>query len=301
MDILECWLKMLPNLFCLGAPKAGSSYLFSILSQHPEIYPGITKEHMFFRKSDEEIACGIVNYELNNFRNYKGQKIILDCSPGNLHHADPRKIKEYAGEDSRMIIVVRNPARRAFSEYHHSATAFAENRTFLDAVRDKTTIIYSRSLYYDCTKRYLDVFERNRFLFLKFENHITGDINSLCRSLWDFLELRKADISVDKSSRNETSSRFRKFIFGLDIPSNLPLEVLESTVLSLINGQADNVFYKVSPRAMVFLETLDKNLTTHLEDSQAEDINNELFREDIMKTQDLVGIDLSGYLDAAVS
>ena len=256
---------------------------------------------MFFRKPDEEIAHGIVNYELKNFGNYKGQKIVLDCSPGYLHHADPRKIREYAGEDSRMIIVIRNPARRSFSEYHHSATAFVENRTFLDAVRDKTTLTHSRSLYYDCIKRYLDVFERNRFLFLKFEDHITGDINSLCRSLWDFLGLREADISTEELSRNETASRFRKFIFGRDIPSNLPPEMLETTVLSLIGGQADNAFYKVSPRAMAFLETLDKNLTTRLEDTQAEDINNELFREDIIKTQDLVGIDLSSYLDAVGS
>ena len=69
----------LPNFMCIGAAKSGTTTLYDILKQHPDIYIPAFKEPHFF-DIPENYNNGIEWYEKNYFR-YINKKIIADFTP----------------------------------------------------------------------------------------------------------------------------------------------------------------------------------------------------------------------------
>lgn len=290
---------MLPSIFCPGAPKAGSSYLCSILLQSPDIFFGADKEGDFFsRRSLAEVKSAFARYELIHFRDYDGQKFVADFDPGYLHHADPEVMKAFVGPDVKMIVTVRNPAYRAFSEYHHSCQAFVENRSFTDSVEDKENIISLRSFYADYIERFIRVFGRENFLFLVFEEDIVGDPGPLTSQLIEFLDLPPFDMDPAQLFKNPTVSSQRRFLFHGDteFEASLGSEIPKGGAVCVRDNQIESAFTGLSALAMGFLRTMENNLTKALDSEMAVQLNNKIFRQDIERTQDLIGRDLSGWL-----
>ena len=69
--------RRLPNLICPGAQKSGTTTLFDILVQHPEIYkPKIKEQHFFDLNYDKGM-----NYYSQFYEEVKDEKYIPDFSP----------------------------------------------------------------------------------------------------------------------------------------------------------------------------------------------------------------------------
>ena len=124
---------MLPNFLIVGAAKAGTTSLFEYLGEHPQIFTPAKKEPKFFSygcypsplkgPGDDLVESQIVK----NFDEYKklfdnsdAYPLRGEASPDSLYYwngAIP-KIKKILG-DVKIIIMIRNPANRAFSNYMH--------------------------------------------------------------------------------------------------------------------------------------------------------------------------------------
>ena len=65
----------LPNFMCIGAAKSGTTTLYDILKQHPEIFIPAFKEPHFF-DIPENYNNGIEWYEKNYFRNINTKTIF---------------------------------------------------------------------------------------------------------------------------------------------------------------------------------------------------------------------------------
>ena len=104
------------NFICIGAQKAGTTTLSDILSQHPDICIPPIKETKYFL-FDVDYARGKTFYN-SYFSNYTGQKAIGEFDPDYLLFPfTAERIVATLGRDVKILVVLRNPADRAYSHF----------------------------------------------------------------------------------------------------------------------------------------------------------------------------------------
>lgn len=123
-----------PNLFLVGVPKAGTTYLNEVLAQHPLIYCSHIKAPNFMNadirmadlpSGDEVLATRVLHAaEIRDEATYlsiyaagKDFPIRADCSVDYMRSAVAAgKIAEKV-PDARIVAVLRNPIERCLSHY----------------------------------------------------------------------------------------------------------------------------------------------------------------------------------------
>lgn len=118
-----------PNFFLLGAPKSGSTALFSYLSGHPQVFFPRLKEPRFFAEdfgAFREIT-GLLSYEKLYADVPPNARAIGDGSPWYLcsEKAIPA-IRKYSPE-ARAIVIFRNPLEMLPSLHNQFLFSFKEN------------------------------------------------------------------------------------------------------------------------------------------------------------------------------
>ena len=139
--------KIKPNLFIVGAAKAGTSALHAILSEHPNIFMSPVKEPNYF--SSDLLVDNFNSEQKKKFKNEKIQflnngavrpchqlyvrnktdylRLFKDadskvkyCGEASVSYLFSKiaaqKIKEF-NPVSKIIIILRNPVERAFSHF----------------------------------------------------------------------------------------------------------------------------------------------------------------------------------------
>ena len=119
-------MKNKPNLFIVGAPKSGTSLIWSLLKDHNDIFfsKNPEKEINFFSydelKSDSYYKSFKINSlerYLNCFKNANNQKYIVDGSVSYFAYPSvPNKIYKF-NQDAKIVIIIRDPIERAASHY----------------------------------------------------------------------------------------------------------------------------------------------------------------------------------------
>jgi len=215
----------LPNFMCLGAAKSGTTTLYDILRQHPDIYIPAFKEPHFF-DIPENYKNGIEWYKRNYFRN-ANKKIIADFTPSYFFEKEaPKRIFKNLGRDMKFLVVFRNPVDRAYSHYLHSKRDDHESENFeksleLEVSRLKKHenqsdyLSYLRhsyvhqGLYAQMIDRYLQYFSLDNFLFIHFENELLQERELTIKRILEFLEidssvLLRTDIRSNPSSKEKS-------------------------------------------------------------------------------------------------
>lgn len=140
--------KIKPNFLIVGAAKAGTTALYYYLKQHPEIgFPDL-KEPKYFSSSQLEFPhngtgdASVDKYAIKNWNEYLSlfeklgdKKLIGEASPDYLfyHSQTAPLIKEKLG-DIPIIIILRNPVKRAFSAYSYLKRDSREKLDFSNAL-----------------------------------------------------------------------------------------------------------------------------------------------------------------------
>jgi len=217
----------LPNFMCLGAAKSGTTTLYDILRQHPDIYIPAFKEPHFF-DIPENYKNGIEWYKRNYFRN-ANKKIIADFTPSYFFEKEaPKRIFKNLGRDMKFLVVFRNPVDRAYSHYLHSKRDDHESENFeksleLEVSRLKKHenqsdyLSYLRhsyvhqGLYAQMINRYLQYFSLDNFLFIHFENELLQERELTIKRILEFLEidssvLLRTNIRSNPSSKEKSKS-----------------------------------------------------------------------------------------------
>ena len=103
-----------PNLFIVGAPKAGTHSLYELLKQHPSVYMSPRKEPYFFCRdiiADDDEFCNPIRDEkeyLKLFEDSKDEEILGEATVSYL--ADPnaaKRIKEIMSSAEKNALGVR--------------------------------------------------------------------------------------------------------------------------------------------------------------------------------------------------
>ncbi len=197
-----------PNLFIVGAPKSGTTALWSYLGDHPDVFMAGKEYHFFgsdLAHNQVRVPATTETY-LRFFDGAAGQRYRGEASVGYLCSTGAaREIHEFS-PDSRIIAILRNPVDMMHSL--HSEMLFqgdediAEFAAALDAEHDRKegrrippacqglwTLFYRDiARYADQVERYFDVFGRQRVHVIVFDDFKADPGNSY-REMLEFLEL----------------------------------------------------------------------------------------------------------------
>lgn len=227
--------KELVNLFIVGAPKAGTTFLSNYLKSQSFISISIIKEPNYFSSdiNPNHFTKNFSNELINNkhvafIRNieeyhklFDFKKILrLDSSTSYLYSKNAaRRIFDY-NSNAKIIICLRNPIDRMISHFKMdimngripltSLSVAIEKDLKKNQVWGNASLYVELSLYSNQITRYLNVFPRNQILFLDF-NIISKKPNELNSILSDFLNRPIEMVDIDEKHQNK-SYYFPKFI-----------------------------------------------------------------------------------------
>jgi hypothetical protein len=110
-------VRRAPGFVILGAQKAGTSALYRYLLKHPDVTGAAVKEtHYFDRHYDRGSHWYLSQFPLRATTSLTGE-----ATPYYLFHPQiPRRLAELV-PDARLVVLVREPAARAYSHYRHNA------------------------------------------------------------------------------------------------------------------------------------------------------------------------------------
>ena len=301
----------LPNFLVIGAGKAGTTSLYYYLDQHPEVYMSPIKEPKFFAleggipdyrgPGDREVWSSGTNRAISDPKEYESlfdgvreEKAIGEASPGYLCNARaPGRIKRCVPK-ARIVAVLRDPAERAYSAYLHMLRDGREKLPFAEALGEEKRRTregwapgwqYTREgFYYRNLKRYFELFERDKIRLYLYEE-LRADPLGLMRDAFRFLGVDEAFVP-DISLRHNVSGIPKSALLVSLITRRNPLKTLLKPLLP--EGLRRRISVGVQNRNLTPAPPLSPEDRARLI---------ELYREDILRLQDLLGRDLSSWLE----
>lgn len=188
----------------IGAMKSGTSALFELLAQHPQVCPSRTKEPEFFSR-DQAHGLAVDRYEdLWDF-NPAIHRAALEASTGYTkfpHEAGvPTRIAAY-GIEPRFLYVLRDPIRRAQSHASYAAWGKHTSADFL-APHVVDTSRYAMQL-----DVFTSVFPRDRIHVLS-HAQLQRDPVSTCSEVFRLLGLDPFRVEELPRAKNAARPRSR--------------------------------------------------------------------------------------------
>lgn len=231
--------KRRPNLFLVGAQKSGTTTLSVMLASHPSVFMCKPKEPGYLAFG-ERGYCALDGYgRPGHPRNWvvNGESDYLalfqDAPPQALwlgeastwYLSEPGTAQRLAAfsPEARIIVILRNPAERAYSAWCHArrdgeepGDSFAEGLAGEKTRNNASHILRYREMgrYTEQLRRYIEVFGRERVLVLLYE-----DLRDAPDSLWHrccaFLDLDASDRPPPAYRQNRSGKPRSRFLYGL--------------------------------------------------------------------------------------
>ena len=298
-------MNTLPNFLVIGVTKAGTTALYHHLKAHPEVYMSPVKEPDFFSYEGKRRGpsfrrdASIIRLEdyCALFEGVRDEKAIGEASPRYIYSpVAPVRIQELIPE-ARLIVLLRHPVERAYSHYMMMMNSSAFNyNPFVPFFREKAQSLetwsqqplacygFRHSFYHDCLQRYFDRFPGDQICIHLFDDYVT-EPRSVLSDIYRFIGVEEGFVPDLETRYNPT--------FG--IPKS---KVLHKTVMRPNRVKAlakklipATVTRKVSGRILKRIRTEKPALSKEIRREFVA-----VYREDILKVQDLIGRDLSRWL-----
>jgi hypothetical protein len=207
----------LPDFVVIGAMKAGTSFFYHLLTQHPYVERAAVKELHFF---NSHFNLGVEWYR-RCFPQPKwkdGRRTITgEATPGYLRSPLAAERMAAIVPEARLIALLRNPVDRAYSDYQQVVRKGRESRTFEEAIGFEEATIeakgtqplggqgetsvheedyvsdpfhgyLSKSIYVDQLMSWSKLFPREQMLVLKSEDFFENPLETL-KTAQRFLDL----------------------------------------------------------------------------------------------------------------
>jgi hypothetical protein len=194
--------RALPAAMIIGAMKSGTSSLHNYLTQHPGVIAPLRKEVHYF---DLQYGKGERWYRAN-FGKAGQAGLNLDSSPYYLFHPLAPQRAHALLPEAKLIVLLRDPVRRAYSHYWHERDKKRERLSFEDAVAAEPERVgddeqrlargeieqshahqhctyLARGRYAEQLERWLRFYPRERLLVLQFEDLGRAPMVTLHRTL----------------------------------------------------------------------------------------------------------------------
>jgi hypothetical protein len=286
----------LPNFILIGVQKAGTTSLYDWIAQHPDVYgPKGMKDFPFFC-NDEYYKNGLKWFS-KFFRDHHGEKIIFHGYVNHIYNnMSAQRIYDYK-KDIKLLLILRNPIERAYSAFWYMRKIGIETlKTFEEAIdiedkrksgnyRERNNLTYiDHGFYYKQLMNFYKFFSKSQ-IFIAFFEDIKENRENLIKKIYNFLEVDENFVPL----------------FNVENPSGVPRIGLIQRILSK----------KIAPPYIKDLIPLDKRILIKdfLMNLNVKKVNYSpikletkrnlinTYRDEILRLEDLLGIDLSGWLE----
>lgn len=286
----------------IGAQKAATTWIYSCLTEHPQICRS-KKETDFFIQERKEPFTGkvaskspIIEKGIEPYRKYFShcpKNKLKGEFTSNYHYFSevPGLIKKYF-PGVKIIVSLRNPIGRAYSQYIDEIydLKYIHKRpelskiTFEEALKLEPEFI-QKGMYYQQLKRYFDLFPKENILVLIYED-IEKNPLKFIQSIYRFLgvdsSFRPKASQLRINPRRDKMPLAIRFFYLRCVPllSNRKMgrRIIECNLVK-------KIFY-------FFIKTLSFKTEKGIQHSTRQYLR-EVFKEDIKKLEKLINKDLS--------
>ncbi len=290
----------MPNFLIIGAMKSGTTALYYYLEQHPEVYMSPVKEPNFFSSQSQENASGaVIHIEAYRhlFRGVSDENAIGEASHSYLY--EPRaaaEIRRYLPE-ARLIAILRNPIDRAYSHFLHMVRSGEEPLDdFAQALREEEVRTHKgrtfqdyigRGLYHDQLKRYYTKFRRDQVKVYLYEDLSNAPVDTL-QDAFRFLGVDDSFVPDVSLKRNVSGYPKHKTVDKLLRKPSPIKDALKIYLPAGLRWRLSKAFDDLKTRNLVAPPPVQPEVRRRLIG---------VYREDILKLQELIQRDVSGWLE----
>jgi hypothetical protein len=301
-----------PNFLVIGAMKAGTTSVYRYLEQHPDVFVSATKEPGFFAYEngrlqwsgpyDRQWRAGVrpTRWEqyLAHFSRARKQSAIGEATA--IYLSDPRapeRIRHYLPA-ARLIAILRHPVDRAYSAFLMKCRR-DEHLSFVDALAAEPRRIaegWGYGWHYAALGCYVEPLRRYRSLFppeqleVALYDDLAEDPAALMRRFYRYLGVDEA-FEPDLRMRYQSARLTRWRAFDSWMASHM---TVRTRLKRYFPGDSARRLYH-------FVDRLNQRLNRRPAPRLPPALRAELtqgFRDEILALQDLLGRDLSHWLEA---
>jgi hypothetical protein len=286
----EIW----PNFFIVGSRKCATTSLYFYLKEIPGVYMSPVKELYYF--APHALQNNVIDVIRDKkeyhrlFKDAKGHIAIGEAT--NIYLWDPEapKLIHQTVPHARIIISLRDPIERAYSQYLQRMKYSGRKTSFYDdlmqdyktheKVFGKSVLYVELGMYYEQVKRYFDIFGRHQVKVIIFEEFIQDPVKYVNEVL-AFLGVnhRVTEITGHYNPDSVPRSPLAVWTFGFfrwirtknirfyKVLSLLPDSIVESAPEKILFKRTQKP--KIDPKAVEFLR--------------------EIYYDDVLKLQSLLG------------
>lgn len=264
----------------IGTSKAGTTWVSEMLDAHPGICMSEPKEVNYFNEQDNSyVNINNPNYSKGfgwykkHFLHWRAGQIIGEFTPKYL--SDPKaplRIKK-AFPDAKLIVCLRNPVDRAFSQYNFiKYFKKKEARPFDEVVRKEPQYI-EKGLYYKHLNRYFQYFSKNQIHIIWFED-IKNHPDKVLKTLFRFLGVDETfnPLNAHKKINVARQSRFHQIPLLMDKVTSLLTHYRLSFIIKAIKKTGVHTVIKKANTQKIAFSPMPDDARRFLRQQFAEDI-----------------------------
>jgi hypothetical protein len=283
------------NFIGIGGQKCASTWIYDILVGHPEVCLSKNKELDFFSNYWDR---GFEWYRAQFESNVADQAVAVgEVSPSYLYDMDaPMRVRQY-DRDMKIIVTLRNPVERAYSNHKHNIRhgfVLSGDLTFESGLQTNPTYI-EHGLYAAHLQHWYESFPKDQILVVLFDDIVNAP-SSVALAVYRFLGIDDGYVSSALGKKSNESvavtnvslalriDRLRKSINGAGMTWVWALFRglgLRRLYRQLNTRDIDQAIPKMRPETCAYLSTF--------------------YLDDIINTERLLGRDLAAWKKADLS
>ncbi len=225
--------RLLPDFLLIGTQRGGTTALYHYLQTHPCITPATTTDTHFFEKKFNKglrwyrghFPTSIERYARQHLR--RQALLTGEASSSYLFYPHAPKRVAQIIPHVKLIVLLRNPVDRAYSQYFHAIELGHESLSFAEAIegeeertnQERTKILQdeqyysdtythrsylSRGKYVEQLQPWMSLFPREQFLILKSEEFYADPVTAFKR-VAAFLQLPETEPQLRKQAYKQYS------------------------------------------------------------------------------------------------
>lgn len=296
----------MPNFLIIGAARSGTSSLYEYMNQHPDVFFSPNKEPLFFAFDGEKVDFNgpgddrqvniktVTNLSAYQelFRGVTTEKAIGEASAAYLYlQKAPETIHRYLPK-AKLIAVLRNPVDRAYSSFLYTIRDNREPlRNFGEALAQENARIANNwehlwhyknmGFYYQQLSRYYQLFDKSQIKIY----------------LNDDLRKNTADVVHDAFSFLEVDADFQPDFSVIYNKGGVPKRKLLNRILTR-QSRFKSMLRPFMPSVLMkaYTQLKHSNLDKPELEGEVRLALSRIYRDDILKLQDLIEKDLSSWL-----
>ncbi|MEW9857042.1 sulfotransferase family protein [Novosphingobium sp. M1R2S20] len=265
----------LPQFIIIGAVKGATTWLHHQLQHHPRVYLPAPEPHFFSQHHEQGL-----DFYRGFFSGAAPGKMLGEKSADYLAHPLAAKRIAETLPDVRLVVQLRNPVDRAYSDYKmlfRRGTVTRGPEAYLHPNNREQPRFIEDGLYAAHLKRWLKFFPREQLLVLLFEDVKRDPIGTVSR-VCDHLGLPvHYSEEIGDTPRNDSSEQF------LPLRVRTALAPLKEAVRPLRGNAMFEGMRRVLAREIRY-PPLSPSLRSRLTD---------FYADDVAELENLIGRDLS--------